>query len=186
MLWILLFVGGIGTIMLFMFFVIEIFSSYRDWENVKKYGIKMVICIAIGTVGFLGICGINSFSYDEVSQTGNWEMVSITDDSQTYGKGSGGLCYVRVSVDTEEVYSFYYRVNDGGFKRGKVKADITTIYENDACTPHVVEYTTYTKNKMNSILRNVLVFGYGGESSQKSYEIYTPTGTILRTFNLDS
>ncbi len=53
-----------------------------------------------------------------------------------------------------------------------------TIYEKDDCTPHVEEYTTYTKNKMNRILRMILAFGYG-ESSKKSYEIYIPTGTIF-------
>lgn len=83
------------------------------------------------------------------------------------------------------VYSFYYKVSNGGIKRGKVNAEYTTIYEKDDCTPHVVEYTTYTKNKMNEVLRAVLVFGYEG-SSQKTYEIYTPTGTILRTFSLDA
>lgn len=178
MLWILFVVGGIEAINFFLMSVVEIFSSYRNWDNIRSLGIKMVICIALGTVGFLGLCGIGYLSYDEVSQTGNWELVSITDDSQISGKGSGGLFYVRVSIDTEEVYSFYYQVNDDGFKRGKVDADTTTIYEKDDCTPHVVEYTTYTKNKMNSILRIILAFGYG-ESSQKTYEIYTPTGTIL-------
>lgn len=185
MLWILFVVGGIGAIIFFLMSVVEIFSSYRDWYDIRSWGIKMVICIALGTVGYLGLCGIERLSYDEVSQTGNWELVSITDDSQISGKGSGGLFYVRISIDTEEVYSFYYQVNDDGFKRGKVDADTTTIYEKDDCLPHVVEYTTYTKNKMNSILRIILAFGYG-ESSQKTYEIYTPTGTIFRTFNLDS
>ena len=185
MLWILFVVGGIGAIIFFLMCVVEIFSRYRDWDDIRSWGIKMVICIALAAGGFLGLCGIDCLSYNEVSQTGNWELVSITDDSQISGKGSGGLFYVRVSIDTEEVYSFYYQVNEGGFKRGKVDADTTTIYEKDDCTPHVVEYTTYTKNKMNSILRIILAFGYG-ESSQKTYEIYTPTGTILRTFNLNS
>lgn len=185
MLWILSVVGAIGAIIFFLLAVLEIFSSFRDWDDIRSWGIKMVICIALGAVGLLGLCGIDCLSYNEVSQTGNWELVSITDDSQISGKGSGGLFYVRVSVDTDEVYSFYYQVNDGGFRRGKVGADKTIIYEKDDCTPHIVEYTTYTKNKMNSILRAILAFGYG-ESSQKTYEIYTPKGTILRTFNLDS
>ncbi len=184
MLWILFLVGVLGAVIFFFMFVGEIFSSYRDWGDIRSYGIKMVICIVLGIVGFLGICGIDCLSYDEVLQTGNWELVSITDDSQISGKGSGGLFYVRVSIDTDEVYSFYYQVNDDGFKKGKVDADKTTIYEKADCVPHVVEYTTYTKNKMNSILRIILAFGYG-ESSQKTYEIYTPTGTILRTFDLD-
>lgn len=185
MLWILLLVGGFGAIVMLLFALLEMSSSFRNWYDVRGYAIKMVILIVVGLVGLFGLAGIGSLSYDEISQTDNWELASITDNSQISGKGSGGLFYVCVSIDTEEIYSFYYQVNDGGFKRGKVDADTATIYEKDDCTPHVVEYTTYTKNKMNSILRIVLAFGYG-ESSQKTYEIYTPTGTILRTFNLDS
>ena len=88
-------------------------------------------------------------------------------------------------VDTDEVYSFYYEVDNGGIKRGKVNADDTIIYEKENCTPHVVEYTTYTKNKMNNTLRVILAFGYG-KSSHKTYEIYTTPGTVLRTFALDT
>ena len=185
MLWILLVVGAIGTMIFFFMSVVEIFSSFTDWRDVRSWGKKMVICIALGAVGILGLFGIDCLSYTEVSQTGNWDLVSITDNSQISGKGSGGLFYVRVSVDTDEIYSFYYQVNDDGFRRGKVDADTTIIYEKDDCTPHIVQYTTYTKNKMNNILRAILAFGYG-ESSQETYEIYTPKGTILRTFNLDS
>jgi hypothetical protein len=112
-------------------------------------------------------------------------LISITDDSKISGKGSGGLYYVRISIDTDENYSFYYKLNNGGFKRGTVKAESTTIFEKDDSTPHVIEYTTYTKNKMNVILRAILAFGYG-TSNNKSYEIYTPTGTILRTFSLNT
>ena len=37
---------------------------------------------------------------------------------------------------------------------------------------------------MNKVLRNILAFGYG-ESIQKTYDIYTPKGTILKRFNLN-
>ena len=184
MLWILL-VAGVVAI---LFVAIEIFGTLvgiSDWSDVLAIGKKAIIYIVLGVVGYLGLYGIGCLCYDEVSETNNWELVSITDSSQISGKGSSGLFYVYVSIDTEEVYTFYYQVDDGGFKRGKVDADVTTIYEKDDCSPHVVEYTTYTKNKMNSILRIFLAFGYG-ESSQKTYKIYTPTGTILRTFELDS
>lgn len=185
MLWILLFVGGFGAIIMFLFAIVEMFSSYRVWSNVGSYAIRMGIFIVIGLVGLFGLSGIDALSYEEVAQTGDWELVSLTDNSELSGSGSVGLFYVHVSIDTDEVYSFYYEVNNGGVKRGKVDADYTTIYEKDDCTPHVVEYTTYTKNKMNKVLRAILAFGYG-EPSQKTYEIYTPTGTILRTFFLDA
>lgn len=185
MLWILLVVGIFGAIIMFVLAIFEMFSSFRDWYEVRSYAIKTGIFIVIGLVGFFGLTGICCLSYDETVQTGNWELVAITDDSQISGKGSGGLFYVHISIDTDEIYSFYYKVDNGGFKRGTVNAESSIIFEKDNCTPHVVEYTTYTKNKMNVVLRAILAFGYG-TSDQKSYEIYTPTGTILRTFSLDS
>ena len=185
MLWILLIVGGFGALIMLIITIFVMFSSYRDWDDVGSYAIRMIIFIVIGLVGFFGLSGIGTLSYEEVTQTGDWELVSLTDNSEISGSGSGSLYYVHVSIDTNDVYSFYYEVNNGGVKRGKVDADYTTIYEKDDCTPHVVEHTTYTKNKMNKVLRAILAFGYG-ESSQKTYEIYTPTGTILRTFSLDA
>ena len=185
MLWILLVVGGFGAFIMFFLTIAGILSSYRDWHEVGSYAIRMVILIVIGSIGLFGFIGIDALSYEEVAQTGDWELISLTDNSEIAGNVSGGLFYVHVSIDTDEAYSFYYKVNNGGIKRGKVNADYTTIYEKDDCTPHVVEHTTYIKNKMNKVLRLILAFGYG-ESSQKTYEIYTPTGTILRTFSLDA
>jgi hypothetical protein len=184
MLWILLLVGGLGTIIMLAFFIIARFSSNRVWYDLRSYLKKMVILIVVGLVGLLGFAVINGLSYDEISQTGNWNLVPIKYNSDEY---SDGLFYVYVSGNANEIYSFYYQANDDGdwIKRGEVEIDTATIYENDDCIPHVAEYITYTKNKMNSSLRNILAFGYG-ESIQKTYEIYIPTGTILRTFDLDS
>lgn len=182
MLWILLGLGVLFTIALFLILVYELCSD-GYWDIIQDLVRKLVFFIALSAVGFLGICVIDFFSYyDKVSQTGNWKLVSIKDDSQNSGKGSAGLFYVRESIDKGKVYSFYYQDNDNGFKIGEVDADRTTIYEKDDCTPHVVEYTIYTKNRMNSILLIILAF-VDGESSKKTYEIYIPKGTILRTFN---
>ena len=183
MLWILLVVGAVGALIMLIWTIIDLFEL--DWYEARDSAIKFGICLVIGAVGLFGLAGIDALSYEEVSKTGDWELQSLSDNSQISGKGSGGLFYVYVSIDTNEVYSFYYKESDDGFKRGKVNADKTTIYERDNITPHVVEYTTYTKNRMNIILRAILAFGYG-ESSQETYEIYTPKGTILRTFELDS
>ena len=183
MLWILSVIGGIGAFIYFLFLIASL--CQLDLDDVRYWGIRMIICIVAMLVGLFGFSGINSLSYDEVVQTGSWKIVSIADNSQISSKGSGRLFYVNAHIDTNEVYSFYYQVNDGNFKMGKVDADVTTICEKDNCTPHIVEYTTYTKNKMNRILQILLTLAYKN-SSQKTYEIYVPTGTIFMTFDLDS
>jgi hypothetical protein len=160
------------------------FPSNRPWYDLRSYLTKLVILIVVGLVGLFGLAGIDSLSYDETLQTGNWELIPVRYDSD---KESGGLSYAYVSDDTNENYSFYYQTSDDDnvIKKGKVETDAATIYEEDNCTPHVVEYTIYTKNTMNRTLRMILAFGYG-ESTQKTYEIYTPIGTIFRISDLDS
>lgn len=194
MLWIFVVVGGgVATIMA-IFTIGEIVGAtkYTDWSKIDRHFVRFFIFAVIELVGCFGLIGIGTLSYEEVVQTNDWKLVSLTDNSEISGSGSSGLFYVHVSIDTDEVYSFYYKVNNGGVKRGKVDADYTTIYEKDDCTPHIVEHTTYTKNKMNKILMSILTFGYYSnpiqpiQTSQKTYEIYTPTGTILRTFSQDA
>jgi len=183
MLWILFIGGCIGAIS-YLFYIVFLFFVF-EWDEIGQYSIKLAICAVIGLVGLFGLVGIDSLEYKEVAQTDELELVSLTDNSEISGSASGGLFYVHASIDTDEVYSFYYEVDNGGIKRGKVSADDTIIYEKENCTPHVVEYTTYTKNKMNNTLRVILAFGYG-KSSHKTYEIYTTPGTVLRTFALDT
>lgn len=183
MLWILLVVGLFGAFGYLVYTICGIFSDNSDWNTVRYYAVRLGIFIVIGLVGFLGIRGIDSLNYKEVVQTADWELVSLTDNSDL--SASSGLFYVYISIAMDDIYSYYYRLDDGGIKRGKLYAYHTTIYERVDCTPHVVEYTTYTKNHMNKILKVILAFGYG-ESLQRNYEIYAPPGTILRTFSLDS
>lgn len=187
MLWILLAGGGIGACLMFVSAIHEMFDLWGEWENIGRYAIRMGISIVIGLVGLFGLFGINALSYEEVVKTCDWEMVSWKNNSEHSGSDSGVLFYVSESIGTCGCgfYSFYYEENNGGLKRVKVNTGYTIIYEKDDCTPHVVENTTYTKNKMNKILRAILTFECG-EPSFKNYEIYTPTGTILRTFSLDA
>ncbi len=187
MLWILFAGGFIGAFAMFLAIIIEMLFSYgRDWSDVGRYAIRMGIFIVIGLVGFFGLGKIDTLLYKEVAQTGDRKLVSLTDNSEISGNGSGNLFYVIVSSDTDEIYSFYYETNNGSVKRCDVDADNATIYETDDCTPHIVEYTTHTKSKMNKVLSTILILGYDVESDQKTYEIYIPKGTAIRTFSLDA
>ncbi len=182
MLWILFGIGFLGAVVALICIIIYIL--FGNFDDVVGGVIQFGIFVVVGLIGFFGLAGIGDFTYEEISQTGDWELVSITDNSQISGEAHGGMFYVYASLDTDEVYTFYYSIEDGGIKKGKVNANAATIYEKEDCTPHVVEYTTYTINKMPSVLRAILAFGFG-ESTEKSYKIYTPTGTVLRSFNLN-
>lgn len=62
MLWILIVVGGFAEAIFFLSVVIELFTC-RNWDDVLSNGIKMVIGIAIGAAGVLGLMGIDRLSY---------------------------------------------------------------------------------------------------------------------------
>jgi len=178
-------------IIIFCFFaiVVNIFSIIdglldAEWHYAFKAFVRTCIFLAIGFVSIFSLVKIAAWSYQETEQTASYKLVSLQDNSQISGHGSGNLFYVYASIDTEEVYTFYYKFNDG-FKKGKINSENVIIYEKDNCNPLILEYTTYTKGKMNGFLRALLTFGFPNRS-EKHYEIYVPKGTILQTFNLDS
>lgn len=86
-------------------------------------------------------------------------------------------------MDTDEVYMYYYKSGDG-YRKGKITSENVIIYEQENCTPTIVEYTTYTKVNMNIILEGILSFCKFREE-EISYEFYVPKGTVVQTFSLD-
>ncbi len=181
MLWFILVLGGLGAILYFCLSILDL--TVLDFEASREHFVKFIKFFIVCLVGVFGLNGISNLNYEEIEKTGDWELISVADTVKISGEGSGGLFYVHVSVDSEDVYSYYYKLDNGGIKKGSVKAENTLIYENNDCTPHIVEYTTYTKNKMNKILWAIATFGIGDEES-KSYEIYVPKNSILRTYSL--
>lgn len=185
MLWILLVLGvmiAVGGC------VVIIFDFLNCPYDIREDAIKTVIALGIGAVGLLGLLGVDSLSYDEVTQTDEGELVAISEGEiltllDDEGKVSVVLqdsedLYNVAYNETDNCYSFCYNNKDGMAVGVKADKDVVTFCETDDCTPYVVEYTTYTKNKMNEVLRIILAFGFG-ESNQKSYEIYTPAETIF-------
>lgn len=189
MLWITLCVGFFGGIIALLFcvvgFFIEIKSCWRDWGTVRVVGIATLIFVAMFIGSLFGLDAVFQKSYEETIQTAEYKLVSIKDNSQLEGSGSGGLFYVYVSMDTNEVYTYYYKLEDGGYKKGKISSENAVIYEKDDCKPLITEYTTYTKVNMNHSLENFLTFG-SFNKSEKSYKIFVPKGTIAQDYYLDA
>jgi len=182
MLWILVLIGVVGAGSMLILISIEALSINCDRAYVRVFVRNFVIFFIIGIIGAIGLIGIHASFYDETSKTGEWELISLTDDNQISGIGY----YVCAFINTKEMYTFYYKLGNGGYKRGSASASRTTIFEEEEdCTPRLVEYTTYTKNKLNRTLRLVLTFN-NKEEYVVNDKIYVPKGTILRTIKLDS
>ena len=127
----------------------------------------------------------NSVKYTETVQSKTYNLVSLQDESQVSSSIRGRRYYLYASINTDEVYNFYYETEDGGFKIGRIAAANSVVYEKDNCDPAVIEYTTYTKSKMNETWQKILMLDVVKEEA-KSYKVYIPKGTITREYNLDA
>lgn len=154
-----------------------------DWKEAGLYGIKIIICVILFFASAFCLGGIIVNSYQETEKTAEYELVSLQDNSQISGFARGGLFYVYASMDTNEVYMYYYKSGDG-YRKGKITSENVIIYEQENCTPTIVEYTTYTKVNMNGILEGILTF-CKFRDEEISYEFYVPKGTVVQTFSLD-
>lgn len=139
----------------------------------------LIACIAHANV-------YDKSKYQETVQTNSYDLVTLQDESQVSGNLRGRSFYVYASLETNEVYNFYYKTEDGGFRKGKVDASKAVVYEQDETAPVVVEYTIYTKSKMSETMQKICYFGVCNEQTSKNYKIYIPKGTITNEYVLDA
>ena len=154
----------------------------RSLDELKMRATWFVVFFLITVIIIYACFKAESTEYEETSQTDYKELVSLADNSEVSGELAHRLFYVYVSIDTNEVYTFFYKLDDGGYKRDKVDSNITTIYEVDGVIPHIEEYTLQIKHDINPILEALLT---SGSSEEIYYEIYVPKGTVARSYNLD-
>lgn len=173
------------------FFAIPILLLYwliswalDGWNDSKRHLKRACISAVIFILSFFAFAPICQKLYKEKVETARYELVSLQDSSEISGRARGALFYLYASIDTNDVYTFYYTHN-GGYKKGKITSENIVIYEDDNRTPCIIEYTTSEKLAMNPILKAILTFGWL-EESEVSYEVYVPKGTIVPAFSLDA
>lgn len=178
--------------MLYVFIVIGViflifsFVSSLD-DNWPASIIGLIVGLAMGVSSICGIVTINDRidTYERLEE--KQEIVSLKDNNSQIS-GGGNLFYV--SINTEGVYTYYYKLDDGGYKRGQVTDDNTVIYEEDNCeNPSVQRYESYTQNNWNQTWTKILLFSSKQDewkSSSTRYEIHVPKGTIVQEFTLDA
>ena len=155
----------------------------KDLKEFKMCATCFLIFFLITIILSYACYKAESTIYEETSQTDYKELVSLTDNSEVSGEFTHRLFYVYASIDTNEVYTFYYKLDDGGYKRDKVDSNITTIYEVDGVIPHIEEYTFQKKHDLNPIIEFLLTYG---SSEETYYKIYVPKGSVVGAYNLDS
>lgn len=176
--------------MIYFGFAIAFLVIMNRIGNIVEYGFSfkniaiIVLSIVLGAGCIWAIFIYSNSNYTEIKETAKYELVTLQDDSQIEGKIRGEMFYIYGSINTEEVYNFYYKTSDDGFVRGKVDANKAVIYEKDDCKPVVIEYTTYTKSTDEKLQK--WLFFWTTDIQVKNYKIYVPKGTVANEYSLDA
>ena len=186
----------------FLLMFIVIFTVIFNWATYFDDGetaffrhrkIIVVICVIIQFICFFAGKWIYSNYYTESIEVNRFELLLLNDTSEMsvdyISRGLRGPYYIH--IDNNDMYSYYYKTDDCGIKKGKCLSDIATIYEVENSKPAIVKYSIIHKNKlMNDGLANFLVwpsfFKYYNKWETERYEIYVTEGSILKTYNLDA
>lgn len=167
-------VGLFGTCIMSGVLLVKIFEYGFDKKLLSKALITLTFLI-IFWIGYIGIDWIESMNYEMTSQTGDWELMVISDANQDK------TFYIQTAIDSDNSeYTFY--CNEGGrYKRLDVKTENVRIFVSDNCLPQVIQYTTYTKNELNENMLTLMIFNLLPEEKY-SYLICIPNEEyILRT-----
>jgi hypothetical protein len=182
MLWI---IGAVAAIIAVIYFFLMLGSIFVDheWMDALRRFAFMAIAVVVTLVCCFSLAGIYASSYEEITKSGEWPLVSLQESDQISGQGNGGLFYVHVSIENTEVYKFYYQYGDG-YKFGKITAESGTIFEQNNCTPHIVQNTVNLKNKMPGWLHIALAFGIP-TNQYNTYDLFVPKGSVVQDFVLN-
>ena len=137
-----------------------------------------VVCSIALVFSLIFIIGYETNSEMDETVVERLELVNLQDNSQI--GGYGGMYYVK--IQTSEVFCYYYRLDNGGVKFGKVRASEATIYQGDYA-PHIKTIEVIKKPYGMTVKQSKFWLFHKGE---KFYEIYVPEGTVVEEFNLDA
>lgn len=147
------------------------------------FGIGIVITvIAFIVTGYIYYHNIEECEIPEVSTT-TCNILCAKDNSTIIGNISGSIFYIQGNVSEKSVYKYYYQIEDGGIKQGTIPANSTTIYfikpSEAAYLETVVTTEYYINNNYTPATRDI-------KSSNTSYKLYVPEGSITNVYEFDA
>lgn len=150
-------------------------------KNIKYFCIAIALFEVVLVV--LLVAGCTNATYEETLRA---ELVSTKADTRIEGK----TAFLFTEIGEEDVYIFYYKTDDGGFKKGLINSKNVTVFETNAVKPNVVRYERsfagYTILELETMNKRPSEFVYdSSDGSDVRYEIYVPEGTIVQEFKLE-
>ncbi len=165
-------------------------AAYDDRHRASKYStVRTKIIVTSLFVLVICVCGviiIPNLTYQDKVQTNEYNVLQTVGDEQAIKKNK---------IANEDTYIFFFQDDDELQKIGdtyvpsikicNIRADDSTIYEEDIDRPYIIEYTIYTRSRLNDFWKNLLVFGMknAGASERKTYDIFIPKGTFIGDYD---
>ena len=164
---------------------------FREFYRVYEFPLSNLVWMIILAVGAVII--VKTINYllehdtytEEEVETKN--LISVKSDQGISGKGSGSLLYYAISIESQNTYSYYYELSDGGVQKESIDAKYTVIYEKEKkeCVPRVEKHKNM-KHFYHPNFMGIFTFKtYDSTDYSYHHEMYVPKGTILRKFELD-
>ena len=177
-------IGGIAALISLVVFIFRVLEGGWDWAELKVPTICFTIFLTLFLAGNFGDVWVASMNYTEEEYVGTWEIIAVSDSNQISGSCAGSIFYSIGTLNSQDVYSLYYKCGEG-YKRITVYAYNTTIYEQDGCTPHITQYEVRTKTKLPHFWYTLLKFEKANSNYYLKHDIVVPKGTINVNYALD-
>lgn len=150
-------------------------------ETLRLFIIILIICVFVFIlIGLL----VSLQEYEKETSDAPKKLVAINTKSMLKGHGGGSAIHFAVLLESKNVYSYYYLMQDGGYHREDIEAEHTYIYEKSDCKQAFVEkHKIYQKYKNPKIMYFLLFLK--SELKKYYYVLTVPSGSILHTYNFD-
>lgn len=166
-------------------------SLLEDSKKCKGIIIFIISSITLGVILF--IIG-KSLWYHQVDEYYKENVITYSvpkgkTKNEIHGNGFGMLTFYSMSIDTEDHFEFYYKIEDGSYKHMSIKMDDNFYIkevEEDTCyitKTERINYTVYRSELLGEIVEEEKGFKKVESDNtflinEPKYILYVPVGTL--------
>ena len=162
----------------------KIEKTNRMWWFFSFAWIGLIVLFFF-SITYFGKFVYNTYYY-ETSVTTK-EIVALNDNKEVNAQVTHNRYYYHSVISNDLTYEFYYKNPDGSYERQSIKADNTTIYEEDKNqTATWITYKEEAKTNLNPIIKFFLGTSGLKPDNKTRYELHVPKGTISNSTVLDN
>lgn len=176
---------NVFTIMwIFIYISALLYILFKDFDEAC---LPFRVSAIISFISFIICCLIyvtNIVTCDSPDvKTTTYTIICAKDGTALSGNISGTIYYVQGSNHQDSIYKCYYELENGGIQLATLPAESTTIYFVDLNNKSYFEVVETTKYSLNT---NYTPPTRCFETTQKTYNLYIPQGSITNVYEFDA